>query len=82
MMIWAEAVKKAGTAERMPVIEALESNISIVGPGGTVTIDPKTHHAILDVHILKVQDQKMTVVQSFSHAQFRYCVDEQLGREN
>jgi branched-chain amino acid transport system substrate-binding protein len=66
MMIWAEAVKKAGTAERLPVIEALESNISIVGPGGTVTIDPKTHHAILDVHILKVQDQKMTVMESFS----------------
>lgn len=66
VMIWAEAVKKAGTAERMAVIEALESNISIVGPGGTVTIEPKTHHAVLDVHILEVQDQKMSVVKSFS----------------
>jgi branched-chain amino acid transport system substrate-binding protein len=66
VMIWAEAVKKAASTDRMAVIEALESGISIVGPGGTITIDPKTHHAILDVHILEVQDQKMTVVESFS----------------
>ena len=36
------------------------------GTSGTVTIDPKTHHAILDVHILEVQDQKLTVLESFS----------------
>lgn len=66
MLLWAEAVKKAGSSDRMAVIEALESGISIQGPGGTVTIDPKTHHAILDVHVLEVKDQKMNVVKSFS----------------
>ena len=66
MLLWAEGVRKAGTAERMPVIAALESGISIQGPGGKVTVEPKTHHCILDVHILEVKDQKMTVVQSFA----------------
>lgn len=65
MLLWAEGVRKAGSADRMAVIEALESGISIQGPGGKVTVDPKTHHCVLDVHILEVKDQKMTVVQSF-----------------
>ena len=65
MLLWAEGVRKAGSADRMAVIEALESGISIQGPGGKITVDPKTHHCVLDVHILEVKDQKMTVVQSF-----------------
>ena len=66
VLLWAEAVKKAGSADRMAVIEALETGIGIKGPGGQVTIDPKTHHCTLDVHVLEVKDQKMNVVQSFS----------------
>ena len=66
VLLWAEAVKKAGSADRMAVIDALETGISIKGPGGQVTIDPKTHHCTLDVHVLEVKDQKMNVVQSFS----------------
>jgi branched-chain amino acid transport system substrate-binding protein len=62
MMLWAAAVKKAGTADRMKVIEALETGISIEGPGGKVTVDPKTHHCTLDVVVIEVKDQKMTVV--------------------
>ncbi|SLN60902.1 urea ABC transporter substrate-binding protein [Oceanibacterium hippocampi] len=64
--LWAEAVKKAGTQDRMPVIEALEADLSIEGPGGKVTIDPKTHHATLDVHLMEFQDQKMKVLEDFS----------------
>lgn len=65
-LLWAEAVRKAGTHERMPVIEALETGLSIEGPGGKVTIDPQTHHAILDVHLMEFRDQKMNVLQSFA----------------
>jgi len=47
--LWAEAVRKAGTVERNAVIKALESGISITGPGGKVTMDPATHHCIFDM---------------------------------
>jgi len=63
--LWAEGVRLAGSAERMAVIEALETGISIQGPGGQITVDPKTHHCILDVHVLEVQDQELKVVKEF-----------------
>lgn len=59
--MWAEAVKLAGSAERMPLIEAMESGLSITGPAGVVTMDPATHHAVLDVHLMVVKDQGMAV---------------------
>lgn len=62
--LWAEAVRQAGTVERMPLIEALEAGLSVEGPSGVMTIDPQTHHAILDVHLMEFRDQKMEVVES------------------
>ena len=62
--LWAEAVRQAGTANRDEVIAALESGLSIDGPGGKVTIDPKTHHATLDVHLMILENQGMSVVQT------------------
>ena len=50
-MLWAEAVKKAGTTDREPVIKALESGISINGPAGKVSIDAVTHHCIFDMYL-------------------------------
>jgi branched-chain amino acid transport system substrate-binding protein len=66
VMLWAAGVKKAGSIDRMKVIEALETGISIDGPAGKVTVDPKTHHCTLDVHVIEVKSQKMTVVKSLS----------------
>jgi branched-chain amino acid transport system substrate-binding protein len=63
--LWAEAVKKANSVDRMKVIEALETGISIKAPSGTVTIDPPTHHCILDVHIAEVKDKKLVLVEDF-----------------
>jgi urea transport system substrate-binding protein len=63
--LWAEGVKKAGSVDRMKVIEALETGISIKAPSGTVTIDPPTHHCILDVHIAEVKDKKLLLVEDF-----------------
>ena len=64
--LWAEAVKKAGSVDRMKVIEALETGISIDAPSGKVTIDPPTHHCVLDVHIAEVKDKKLNVLEDFA----------------
>jgi len=62
--LWAAAVTKAGTTDRMKVIQALEG-LSITGPAGKTTIDPKTHHAVLDVYVAEAQEKKFKVLESF-----------------
>jgi urea transport system substrate-binding protein len=64
--LWAAAVKKANSIDRMKVTEALESGISIDAPSGKVTIDAATHHCILDVHIAEVKDKKLNVLEDFA----------------
>src|SRR3981189_2603626 len=64
--LWAEAVKKAASVDRIKVIEALETGISIDAPSGKVTIDPPTHHCVLDVHIAEVKDKKLNVLEDFA----------------
>ena len=34
-----------------------------------MSIDPKTHHAVLDVHLMEFSGQKMKVLQSFQQRQ-------------
>ena len=58
VLLWAEAVKKAGTTDRDPVIKALESGISIAGPAGKVSIDPTTHHCIFDMYLAESGENK------------------------
>lgn len=60
--LWAEAVRKAGSLDREPMLEALESGISIEGPSGTVSLDPATHHAALDIQLMEVKDQKLNII--------------------
>ena len=63
--LWAEGVKKAGSLDRMKVIAALESGISINGPSGKVTLDPETHHCVLNVSIAEVKNQQLNIVETF-----------------
>ena len=49
--LWAGAVRKAGSVDRMKVIEALEDNATFTGPAGKTTIDPRTHQSISDIYI-------------------------------
>jgi branched-chain amino acid transport system substrate-binding protein len=65
VLLWAAGVKKAGTIDREKVIEALESNISIDGPSGKVTIDPQTHHCIFDVHLAVFKDKVTQILETF-----------------
>lgn len=64
--LWAEAVKKANSVDRMKVIEALESHLSYDGPAGKTTIDPATHHAIVDVYIGEVVGHSFKVAEKFA----------------
>ncbi len=69
VVTWAEAVRQAGSIDRMAIIEALETGLSIEGPAGTVTVDPQTHHAILDVHLMEIRDQGMQVIETLPQRQ-------------
>lgn len=51
MMLWAEAVKKAGAAEPDAVIAAL-GGTTFDGAGGLYTLDGQTNHTVMDVHIV------------------------------
>ena len=63
--LWAEGVRRAGTLDRMKVIEALESGISVDGPPGRTVLDPKTNHVTLDVFLAEVSNHGFKVLQTF-----------------
>ena len=63
--LWAEAVKQAGTVERMPVIEALRAGLSVDGPSGRVTVEPKTNHALQNVYLAELQGQEFQILEVY-----------------
>ncbi len=50
--IWANAVRAAGDPSPDAVIGALPG-IKFEAPGGLVTVDGQTHHAVMDIHLVK-----------------------------
>jgi urea transport system substrate-binding protein len=64
--LWAEGVRKAGSTERMKVIEALESGISLDMPSGKVVMDPATHHVTQDVHLAVYHDKVPHIIETFA----------------
>ena len=69
MMIWADAVRTAGSMDRMKLIEVMESGKTYNLPSGKCTIDPKTHHAVRDVYIADLQEKKFLIKEKFSQVQ-------------
>ncbi len=67
--LWEQAVKNAGSVDHDPIIDAVESGLSIEGPAGKVSIDPKTHHAVLDVNLMEFADQELKVLKRFDQRQ-------------
>lgn len=65
-MIWADAVREAGTIERDPVIEVMRSGKVYEMPSGQVSIDPLTHHAIRDVYVAELQDRQWQIKEKFA----------------
>ena len=65
LLLWAEAVRRAGTAERLAVIEALEAGMRRDGPSGTLAIDARTHHAIQDIYLGELAGGAFTVLEHF-----------------
>ncbi|UNK39939.1 transporter substrate-binding protein (plasmid) [Shinella sp. H4-D48] len=63
--LWAEGVKKAGSLDRMAVIEALESGLSYEGPSGKVTLDKATHHTTRNAFLAEVKSTKWSVLESY-----------------
>lgn len=63
--VWALGVQKAGSVDRMAVIEALESGITYDGPAGKTVIDPATHHATIDVHLAECSGQAFKLIETF-----------------
>jgi len=66
IMLWAEGVRKAGSVEQSKVIAALESGITIDGPSGKVTMDPKTHHTIRNTYLAEPKDRKWSIMASYA----------------
>lgn len=66
---WAEAVRQAGSVGQNEIIKVLESGLSIDGPAGKITVDPKTHHGVLDVYVMEIQDQRLKVVEAYEQRQ-------------
>lgn len=67
IMLWAEAVRQAGSADPDKVIEALASgNVNFEGAGGLYSIDGKTNHTTMDIHIVVGNDEGgFDVIKSF-----------------
>ena len=84
--LWAECVRKAGSVEREAVLKAIEAGASIQGPAGTVTIDAKTHHASLDINVMEVRNQKLTILETVKQQPpsdtARYCDLQKNPNEN
>jgi branched-chain amino acid transport system substrate-binding protein len=64
---WANGVRKAGSFDRMAVIQAIESGSTVEGPGGPSTIDPATHHCATDVHIGRVNNHSFEILESYAN---------------
>ncbi len=67
VLLWAKAVERAGSLDRLKVIEALEDGISIDGPTGKVLIDPKTHHCSRSTFIAESRERGFQVLETFEN---------------
>ncbi len=60
--LYAVAVEKATTTDKEEVRTTLETEISVEGPAGTVTIDPATHHTVRNIYMVHADEQHNIVL--------------------
>jgi branched-chain amino acid transport system substrate-binding protein len=68
LLVWAEAVRQAGSAEPDAVIEALaKGGVKVNGAGGLYTVDGQTNHTTMDIHlVVGNKTQSFDLIKSFS----------------
>jgi branched-chain amino acid transport system substrate-binding protein len=64
MMLWAEAVKKAGTIDRDAVAAALDRAAIAVAPGGPAEMVPSKRHCKMKMYIAVAKNGKFEIVES------------------
>lgn len=65
IMLWANAVVKAGSVDGEKVVEAMKG-ISFNAPQGKVTIDPETQHSFLNMYLAECQaDGSFKIIENF-----------------
>jgi branched-chain amino acid transport system substrate-binding protein len=50
----------------MKVIEALEAGLTLSLPSGSVSLDPATHHCVLDIYLGQYQGGQLKVLTPFA----------------
>lgn len=65
VLLWAEAVRKAKSIAREPVIKALETSISIEAPGGKISVHPQTHHCVFDMYLAQMKKRRFDILKHF-----------------
>tara|TARA_Y100001970_G_scaffold267935_1_gene358564 strand:+ start:22687 stop:23925 length:1239 start_codon:yes stop_codon:yes gene_type:complete len=64
--LWAESVIQAKSPDPEASIEALSrGRISVQGAGGKYTVDGKTNHTTMDIHIVSGINNRFKVIESF-----------------
>ena len=56
VMLWAEAVKKAGSCDPAKVLEAYGEGVSVDTPTGLMSVDPKTHQLVCDMYLMRIDE--------------------------
>ena len=57
-----KACARPSRSSTTPSSRRSKPGVQIEGPAGTVKIDPTTHHASLDIHLMEVKNQKLTIL--------------------
>lgn len=65
-MIWAEAVKRAGSFDYAALMDALKTDIEWAGPSGKMVLEAKTRSTIQDMHIMQVENRKWKLLETQS----------------
>jgi branched-chain amino acid transport system substrate-binding protein len=63
IMVWANAVRNAGTEAREEVIKYLETSPSVTGPSGTLKMIPELNHCSRDISLGQVKNGVWNIVE-------------------
>jgi urea transport system substrate-binding protein len=63
MMLWAAAVKEAGTLDQDKVIVALDHAKIAEGPGGPAEMVPGQHHVRMNMYIAQAKNGRFEIVE-------------------